>query len=441
MKRFFKLLVVALFLLVLVIPSGAATYFVDNTLVTGANDGSSWPNAFRSIADAEYYMDPSAYDTVFIKATATPYREYFGNNPWGNKTIYCDATGVDLIRGTAKAEFLGSFDTSGFTWIQEGASNVWRAEGVTVTSSVNSTSIVGWYYTAPTSITSIIGYGSTPPSPITNLPVNRFCYNNTLQYIWINIGADPNGKHIEIVKFNAVVEIWTGEKVYGFIAKHGVYGIHNSGCYNIICSGVESLYNRYGGQLTAGDFGTSTYLDNSSIHDNYLYGLWINGTWARNLYYRGNLIYNNRTGGIYFKSINDNLDPGEMGYIYNNTIYNNGGYGLYLTHDNQPSNWTVKNNIITGNITGQLYLYNSVNMNLTAGNNCPGTVNKYSGIWEANKGTGNVESDPLMIDPANADFRLRSASPCIGAGGNVGLTEIIPDIGAIPYSGRGGGFF
>jgi hypothetical protein len=35
------------------------------------------------------------------------------------------------------------------------------------------------------------------------------------------------------------------------------------------------------------------------------------------------------------------------------------------------------------------------------------------------------------------DFALKSGSPCINAGVNVGLTENTPDIGAIPYAGRG----
>ena len=49
----------------------------------------------------------------------------------------------------------------------------------------------------------------------------------------------------------------------------------------------------------------------------------------------------------------------------------------------------------------------------THGNNRFGS---YSAEWSA--GETEITADPLMVDPANGDYRLSAASPCIGAGGD-----------------------
>ena len=48
-------------------------------------------------------------------------------------------------------------------------------------------------------------------------------------------------------------------------------------------------------------------------------------------------------------------------------------------------------------------------------------------------GTGNIDADPLFIDPDNADFRLRADSPCIDAGNaTADHLEIDTDVGGAP---------
>ena len=449
--------------------ASVSTYFVDNTVVGGNNDGSNWPNAFRSIADLEdVVVDNESYYTIYIKASGTPYREYL-NLIHGHITIYGDATGgtgAETTRGTEKAEFWASVDTTSFTWMQEGASNVFRSEGVDLYDSVHgwvpfsnataTTTAVAWYYssatpTIPTIITAFANSGVCPGT-ITDLTLNKACYNYTDKKVWVNIGINPAEKHIEIVKIDRPIEINTNEQLYGVVAKHGKYGMKNDGCYNWIIEKSEILYNDFGTNANASDLNTSSYFRKNSIHNNQSGGVYIMASIVRNVHYQNNLIYSNgnsttKYGGMYLRSANSSTDPGEMGYIENNTIYENYDYGIYIKNNGftDYENWTVKNNIVIGNTVAQLYLFNAVDELLIASNNAPGDANPYGGIWAANKGTGNVETDPLMVSPTSPtfDFRLKSDSPAINAGVDVSITSdylgtavpqgVTPDIGAYEY--------
>ena len=42
----------------------------------------------------------------------------------------------------------------------------------------------------------------------------------------------------------------------------------------------------------------------------------------------------------------------------------------------------------------------------------------YSDIQGGYDGTGNIDDNPLLVDPANGDFHLHPCSPCIDAGDN-----------------------
>ncbi len=153
-----------------------------------------------------------------------------------------------------------------------------------------------------------------------------------------------------------------------------------------------------------------------------------------------NLIYNLTEAGISPKGCNG------VG-IYNNTVYGYHAdaawapgivlYGDSAAHANNAV--TIKNNICSGNLGGALYVYGT-NTNTVSDNNCwdggAGTYVYNVGTsyhsddqaayraatgWDAN----GLWEDPDFTDAEGRDFSLKSTSPCINAGADVGLAEDI----------------
>jgi hypothetical protein len=87
--------------------------------------------------------------------------------------------------------------------------------------------------------------------------------------------------------------------------------------------------------------------------------------------------------------------------LTNNTIAMNGTWAVEAYGD---SHYEGRNNIIWGNGLN-FYLWGGCSVNLT-----------YSDIQDGWPGIGNIEEDPLFVDPAGGDFHLQEGSPCIDAG-------------------------
>lgn len=104
------------------------------------------------------------------------------------------------------------------------------------------------------------------------------------------------------------------------------------------------------------------------------------------------------------------------GSLINNTIYGNtagaSGGGIY-----GASSAVVRNNIIFANTAAAAPETAQIQGTATPNYCC---IEAWSG-----GGVGNISDDPRLADPAGDDFRLLLFSPCIDAGGSVGLSEDI----------------
>jgi parallel beta-helix repeat protein len=131
--------------------------------------------------------------------------------------------------------------------------------------------------------------------------------------------------------------------------------------------------------------------DNNSIEDS---GTGIYADFSSHPLIAYNEVCNNNNIGI-FAGVDCNP------VLDNNTISENGSYGVEA-YDNSHISGT--NNIIWNN--GDIFSIVS-NSSISL---------EYSDIEDGWPGTGNIDEDPIFVDPGNDDFHLMANSPCIDAG-------------------------
>ena len=147
--------------------------------------------------------------------------------------------------------------------------------------------------------------------------------------------------------------------------------------------------------------------------------------------------YVSTTGKLY---MNNNLITGQSGVaidtynitggnIENNTVVSNASRGFSIRGTCTIDNF--KNNIVTNNADVGVYLFssgvitslsnNDVWTNTGSNYNIIGTANgSASGTTDLAGSNGNIAADPKYVSAS--DWHLKSTSPCINAGVNVGLT-------------------
>ena len=139
--------------------------------------------------------------------------------------------------------------------------------------------------------------------------------------------------------------------------------------------------------------------------------------------------------------------------VISNTLVadNHGDAGLRLNGTATLLNTTIANNdggvIYNPPFSATLAITNSIiyDNDWAIGSPGAGTVQVvYSDIEGGWTGTGNIDVDPLFVDPANGDYHLQVGSPCIDAGTSVGAPaadiegtprDAAPDMGAYEWTG------
>ena len=147
--------------------------------------------------------------------------------------------------------------------------------------------------------------------------------------------------------------------------------------------------------------------------------------------------------GEYFENINFNFkaitvrstDPNDPVVVLN-TIINAGGSGTVVRcNSGEGANTVLSGFVITGgsastgggmhNASSSPTVSNCIlrgdSPDEFSGSGTP-TVT-YSDVQGGFLGTGNIDADPLFVDPDNGDLRLQPGSPCIDAGDNTAVPK------------------
>ena len=209
-----------------------------------------------------------------------------------------------------------------------------------------------------------------------------------------------------------------------------------SGDYNIIRYNI--VYNQKGSANDGAGIAIDQWCDNNQVYYNICYNN--DGPGFYNYDAAGNAFYNNAAYGNCQNSSGGLTMKGEFrltgARTTNTTLKNNIGYAIspsayaiYLNPDTSQSSFTITNNLWFSTNADWYYF------NVTGGN-IPGT-------WNSLTGGTDLNGDPMFVSPGT-DFQLKSASPCINAGLQVGLSQDFQgnpfygavDIGAYEFKGR-----
>ena len=201
--------------------------------------------------------------------------------------------------------------------------------------------------------------------------------------------------------------------------------------------------NRYTAINSISDVGNTIVFgggdDNNSPGSNY--------NFIQTAYIYNNLIYNNE-GPVKFADGSYGSHGGDY-YVYNNTFYGNSGGNDTIREFtiSDLASLIFRNNIVYTNpdASGGWYTSNGFDDEYAVGsNNVWYGISAGLPVWDDS--VSSIKTDPLFMDAANYDFRLKSTSPCKDHGADTSAIVLtdkngiprpqnsIVDIGAYEYS-------
>jgi hypothetical protein len=201
----------------------------------------------------------------------------------------------------------------------------------------------------------------------------------------------------------------------------GMYNYSNSSPVLVGCTFIGNSAGRYGGGVSNG-IGSDPELTNCIFNGN---SAGLNGGGMSNYSsspalanctFGGNLTFRNRgRGGGMYNSEVDSLSLGNCAFGVNSSA---SGRALAFDTSGQqlPSNADLANCILWD---GGDEIWNNDGSIITI---------SYSDVQGGWLGPGNINSDPLFVDPCGGDLRLLPASPCIDAGDNTAVPADSADL-------------
>jgi hypothetical protein len=203
-------------------------------------------------------------------------------------------------------------------------------------------------------------------------------------------------------------------------------GISSSGSASIVgCTFVGNSTSCGGGMKIAGEGSSvidSTFVGNTAVNGA---GLLISdGVAVINCTFMGN-VASGVGGGI---DTTDFSSPTVTGCLFVGNAAQRGGGMMSGAVDTAVTNCTFVGNTASIDTTGGLGGGATV-ANCILWGNTPNGVSAFATIAYSNvqggfPGVGNMDGDPLFVDPDNGDFRLSPGSPCIDAGHNNAIVNL-----------------
>jgi PKD repeat protein len=304
-----------------------------------------------------------------------------------------------------------------------------------------------------------------PNSNITNISLDGcLTFRNRVAGIEILLLDNCNGSRLDAISIkNSVIRDQDGE---GWSGSKGCFGISLEALSGSIDRVTISTSEIYGNSIGIVVLPKNT--GHLTLKRNKIFGNTKNGIKAYDfanpstttIQAEYNLIYQNGSDGLLF-----DVQNGPAFSLCNNVFYDNGKdldscYNCFLKAFSVDGAHRVINNIFFA--AGSVAFYDQQGLNSPSAVDtnlyyrAAGVVIHFKGNDYGQSEFGgyqaaaahdlhSLQADPLLIDPAGADFRLRPFSPCIDSGTDVDLKEdfmgnAVPhgsrvDVGALEYQG------